>query len=312
MLKANAIFSGDLSPQRKLSLKVKKPILKVTATLKKDNQHKHNNSDAVIFKYNNLALVSKMPATATAKKMKEVQNLLFTKVKHDQDNLLSTTRIRKHQHNLTEYQNMQSSYHFKVPKPLEPRLSKQISSPHKLSEAVSASDSILKSFTPRKSIEDEKRFLLQNLKFPTNPATILKLFMHRMSNFEQVEIVNYHEIHFLGIGVNNLKDQIIRNYGYDDDKGDYKIIIGDHIAYRYEILSVLGRGSFGQVVKVIDHKTKKEVALKIIRNKERFQEQALVEINVLKYIKDRDSNDSYCVVHLDENFSFRKHMVNII
>lgn len=30
------------------------------------------------------------------------------------------------------------------------------------------------------------------------------------------------------------------NYGYDDDKGDYRVVPGDHIAYRYEVVSVLG------------------------------------------------------------------------
>lgn len=30
------------------------------------------------------------------------------------------------------------------------------------------------------------------------------------------------------------------NFGYDDDKGDYRVIPGDHVAYRYEVLSVLG------------------------------------------------------------------------
>ena len=29
----------------------------------------------------------------------------------------------------------------------------------------------------------------------------------------------------------------------------------DHIAYRYEVLSVLGKGSFGQVMKCYDYKT---------------------------------------------------------
>ncbi len=37
------------------------------------------------------------------------------------------------------------------------------------------------------------------------------------------------------------------NSGYDDGRGDYQTVIGDHINYRYEVLDVLGRGSFGQV-----------------------------------------------------------------
>lgn len=37
------------------------------------------------------------------------------------------------------------------------------------------------------------------------------------------------------------------NYGYDDEKGDYKIVVGDHIGFRYEIISFIGKGSFGTV-----------------------------------------------------------------
>ena len=43
----------------------------------------------------------------------------------------------------------------------------------------------------------------------------------------------------------------------------------DHIQYRYEVLEVIGKGSFGQVLKCLDHKTKELVALKILRNKKR-------------------------------------------
>jgi dual specificity tyrosine-phosphorylation-regulated kinase 2/3/4 len=35
------------------------------------------------------------------------------------------------------------------------------------------------------------------------------------------------------------------SYGYDDDKGDYIIVMHDHLAYRYEVLDRLGSGSFG-------------------------------------------------------------------
>lgn len=37
------------------------------------------------------------------------------------------------------------------------------------------------------------------------------------------------------------------NGGYDDDQGSYLQVPHDHIAYRYEVLKVIGKGSFGQV-----------------------------------------------------------------
>lgn len=73
--------------------------------------------------------------------------------------------------------------------------------------------------------------------------------------------------------------------GFDDDRGDYTVVLHDHIAYRYEILMMLGKGSFGQVVKCYDYKTNQHVALKIIRNKKRFHHQALVEVKILEHIR---------------------------
>jgi len=71
------------------------------------------------------------------------------------------------------------------------------------------------------------------------------------------------------------------NFGYDDERGDYNIVLGDHLAYRYEVVDVLGKGSFGQVVRCVDHKEGGVVAVKIIRNKKRFHQQALVEVGIL-------------------------------
>lgn len=70
----------------------------------------------------------------------------------------------------------------------------------------------------------------------------------------------------------------------------------------------MGKGSFGQVVKAFDHKTQAYVALKCIRNKKRFHQQALVEVKVLDHIRREDVNDNHHVVHMIENFYFRSHL----
>lgn len=32
--------------------------------------------------------------------------------------------------------------------------------------------------------------------------------------------------------------------GFDDEEGYYNVILGDHLIFRYEILKILGKGSF--------------------------------------------------------------------
>ncbi|KAI9208582.1 kinase-like domain-containing protein, partial [Polychytrium aggregatum] len=96
--------------------------------------------------------------------------------------------------------------------------------------------------------------------------------------------------------------------GYDDSRGDYYLTKHDHIAYRYEVLGLLGKGSFGQVVRCLDHKTKKTVALKIIRNKKRFEKQGLVEVKVLEQLKSQDPDDTHNIIHIGESFHFRGHL----
>jgi dual specificity tyrosine-phosphorylation-regulated kinase 2/3/4 len=108
--------------------------------------------------------------------------------------------------------------------------------------------------------------------------------------YERGEIVDYKDIYFCGTQnaqklVGNMQSEAT-NYGYDDERGDYLIVVGDHLSYRYEIIDILGKGSFGQVVRCIDHKTGVLVAVKIIRNKKRFHQQALVEVNILQKLRE--------------------------
>lgn len=135
---------------------------------------------------------------------------------------------------------------------------------------------------------------------PVTPSAAMKIWGRGMSTYEKGEVVDYPNIWFCSdTSVNkvgrgdplsssasktpeNATTIGVANFGFDDDIGNYVIVLGDHLAYRYEILGMLGKGSFGQVCKCLDHKTGKVVAVKIIRNKQRFHTQALVEVNILQ------------------------------
>lgn len=79
------------------------------------------------------------------------------------------------------------------------------------------------------------------------PARALKLFMHRMTDFEKGEILDYKQVYFLGLEAKKVKGSPHNkfNYGYDDERGDYNVVLQDHIAFRFQVLEFIGKGSFG-------------------------------------------------------------------
>lgn len=100
----------------------------------------------------------------------------------------------------------------------------------------------------------------------------------------------------------------VYNDGYDDENADYIVRIGELFNERYEILGNLGKGSFGQVVKAHDRVTGDTVAVKIIKNKTPFYNQALIEIRLLHHMNTKDPDDQCKIVRLLEHFKFRNHL----
>lgn len=146
---------------------------------------------------------------------------------------------------------------------------------------------------------------------PITPAVALKLYDSCLTDYEQSEVFDFSQIYYLGAGAPKVKGSIANsrnNHGYDDDRGDYQIVKHDHIGYRFEVLGVLGKGSFGQVVKGLDWKTNQRVAIKLIRNKKRFHHQALVEVKLLEHLREMDRDEHYHVVKMYEYFYFRNHL----
>ncbi|KAK1943440.1 Dual specificity tyrosine-phosphorylation-regulated kinase 4 [Phytophthora citrophthora] len=102
----------------------------------------------------------------------------------------------------------------------------------------------------------------------------------------------------------------LHNDGYDDEHGDYLVLMGDHLAFRYEVLSPLGQGSFGQVFCCMDHRTRKQVAVKIIRNRRKYRDQALLEVQLLTQLQRAAStcDENPHIVRMEEYFQFRDHV----
>ncbi|XP_053205574.1 dual specificity tyrosine-phosphorylation-regulated kinase 4-like [Panonychus citri] len=148
------------------------------------------------------------------------------------------------------------------------------------------------------------------MRLPLSTNEALRYYGLRMNAFERAEVVHYPEVWYLGLDAAKIDgdEACGQNHGYDDDNGSYIKVLHDHIFYRYEILEVIGKGSFGQVIKALDHKTGEHVALKIIRNKKRFHQQALVEVKILEHLAKKDKDAMHNVIHMYDYFYFRNHL----
>ncbi|KAB0401343.1 hypothetical protein E2I00_006661, partial [Balaenoptera physalus] len=80
------------------------------------------------------------------------------------------------------------------------------------------------------------------------------------------------------------KEKKVLNHGYDDDNHDYI------------------------VVKAYDHQTQELVAIKIIKNKKAFLNQAQIELRLLELMNQHDTEMKYYIVHLKRHFMFRNHL----
>ena len=102
----------------------------------------------------------------------------------------------------------------------------------------------------------------------------------------------------------------IFNEGFDDDGGNYVVQIGEEIAQRYIVSDILGKGSFGVVVKAHDHRRDENVALKMIKNKPQFTAQARIEIDILSKLLERCKKDpeDHNIVTLKKYFTWKNHL----
>lgn len=94
-----------------------------------------------------------------------------------------------------------------------------------------------------------------------------------------------------------------------DDDGYYIATPGDYFANgRFKILSILGRGTFGRVIKALDLTNNETVAIKIIRAIPKYREASKIELRILKTLKNADPQNLNHCIHLREVFDYRNHI----
>jgi hypothetical protein len=143
-----------------------------------------------------------------------------------------------------------------------------------------------------------------------SPATVLRNYAAHFTAAEKDEIQHYPRIYHLGlsqaqrsahlravanVSITRQSKEVssvpasattsgVVNTTYDTADGTYRAITGDQLRYRYEILQLLGRGSFGEVYRCRDHKSGVDVAVKVIKSTAPFCAQADKELDILQYL----------------------------
>lgn len=142
---------------------------------------------------------------------------------------------------------------------------------------------------------------------PISPEEAVEKYSSLLTRYEMTEILDFPAIYYLGIKYRKIEpDESNKyNFGFDTNENTYKLVNGDHLAYRYEVLFSLGSGAFGQVVKAIDHKTGEQVAIKIIINTKQMHSEGQIESQILTKLNHKSCPN---VVQTYDHFMFRNHI----
>ncbi|CAK4030115.1 serine threonine kinase [Lecanosticta acicola] len=94
----------------------------------------------------------------------------------------------------------------------------------------------------------------------------------------------------------------------DDEDGHYIVHENSRLGERYNLLSLLGQGTFGKVVRAVDIRTRKEVAVKIIRAVPKYRDASRIELRVLQTLRAADEHNHNRCIQLRDCFDWRGHI----
>lgn len=99
-----------------------------------------------------------------------------------------------------------------------------------------------------------------------------------------------------------------KNVRVDDDDGHYIVVPDNDLTDRYQMIRLLGQGTFGKVVQAKDKKRNKLVAIKIIRSVQKYRDASKIELRVLATLKANDEENRNRCIHLRDCFDYRGHI----
>lgn len=132
------------------------------------------------------------------------------------------------------------------------------------------------------------------IKMPVTNDFVIENLSELLSEFEKKEIKNYPNVYYLR------KEKPQRRIFQQKMQNYFPFCQNDHIAYRYQQIEVMGKGAFGSVIKCYDHKNKRRVAVKMIKDQPKYHDQIRLERDILKIMQ-----GSNRVVKLLKSFTFR-------
>ncbi|GAB5365688.1 hypothetical protein AAMO2058_001079400 [Amorphochlora amoebiformis] len=107
----------------------------------------------------------------------------------------------------------------------------------------------------------------------------------------------------------------VSNSGHDNSENNLIMFANDILHSEtgpirsFRVEEMLGKGTFGQVVKAEDLASRKKVAVKVIKNKPAYYNQAVIEIEILtKLNRKYDPDGKYNIVRLLDHFVFKNHL----
>ncbi|KAK4123301.1 kinase-like protein [Parathielavia appendiculata] len=99
-----------------------------------------------------------------------------------------------------------------------------------------------------------------------------------------------------------------KNIRVDDDDGHYIVVPDNDLTDRYQMIKLLGQGTFGKVVQARDKVSDKLVAIKIIRSVQKYREASKIELRVLETLRANDEENRNRCIHFRDCFDYRGHI----